>query len=360
MSGLVCSLAFFALSTEGAVGQDTLQAKPKGGFLRRLGHGMYEFVKEFSRVDTGYVEPQHYNYTVMLQNTNTYEVYRLTTASGYSFKFAPEPSVKLGPYVGWRWVFLGYTLDLNHLSSDKKKTEFGLSLYSSQIGIDLFYRKTGDDYRIKSISIGNDINTSAMNGVKFDGLSASIKGFNIYYIFNHRKFSYPAAYSQSTMQKRSCGSPLVGVGYTRHTLSMDWNKLVDLAKAKLGGQIEMPPVDSVLKSKVKYADFSISGGYAYNYVFAPRWLFDVSLSVALAYNSANSDTDHSFLSFRDFSMRNFNLDGVGRFGIVWNNNRLYAGANAILHSYNYSKERFSTNNFFGSLNVYFGINFGKR
>ena len=59
-------------------------------------------------------------------------------------------------------------------------------------------------------------------------------------------------------------------------------------------------------------------------------------------------------------MRNFNLDGVGRFGIVWNNNKVYAGASTILHSYNYNKQHFSTNNFFGSVNIYVGINFGKR
>ena len=152
-------------------------------------------VRGFSAIDTNYVEPQHYNYTVMLQNTNTYEVYRLTTESGYSITFAPQPSVKLGPYVGWRWIFLGYTVDLTHISSGDKKTEFDLSLYSSQIGIDLFYRKTGNDYRIRSISIGKDIDTSPLHNTKFDGLSASIKGFNLYYIFNHKKFSYPAAYS---------------------------------------------------------------------------------------------------------------------------------------------------------------------
>ena len=37
----------------------------KNKFLNRL----YEKVKDFSRVDTNYIEPQKYNYTFMLQNT---------------------------------------------------------------------------------------------------------------------------------------------------------------------------------------------------------------------------------------------------------------------------------------------------
>ena len=66
------------------------------------------------------------------------------------------------------------------------------------------------------------------------------------------------------------------------------------------------------------------------------------------------------VSFHDFSFNNFNLDGIGRFGIVWNNTKWYAGASAVIHTYNYKKEQFSTNSSFGSLNIYVGVNFGRK
>ena len=69
----------------------------KNKFLNRL----YEKVKDFSRVDTNYIEPQKYNYTFMLQNTYTYEMYQLISKSGNVIVFSPEPSYKLGPYIGW-------------------------------------------------------------------------------------------------------------------------------------------------------------------------------------------------------------------------------------------------------------------
>lgn len=342
--------------------EDSVAAKPRRkGFFKRIGHGLYEFVKEFSRIDTAYIEPQHYNFTLMLQNTNTYEVYRLSTEKGNSVRLAPKPTVKLGPYFGWRWVFLGYTFDLNHLDVSKKKTEFDLSLYSSQIGIDLFYRKTGNDYRIKSIRLDDNIDTSPMHNVSYDGLNASIKGFNLYYIFNHRRFSYPAAFSQSTMQKRSCGSALLGIGYTQHSLKVDIEKLNDLIHERLGSDVSPIPMGSELgNGKIRYTDVSVSGGYAYNFAFAPRWLFATSLSLALAYKQTNGESSKQDYLFKNFDIHNFNIDGVGRFGVVWNNNRWYAGASTILHSYNYSKKRFSTNNVFGNLNIYVGFNFCKR
>lgn len=359
MNKRIIVLTFFLSLGVSLFSNDSIPAKKT--FMKRLITGLYGFVKEFSQVDTNYVEPQHYNYTLMLQNTNTYEMYRISTQKGNTITFAPQPSVKLGPYVGWRWVFLGYTIDFSHIGNDNTKKEFDISLYSSQLGIDLFYRRTGNDYKIRNIYLGESVNTKPMKNMEYDGLTASIKGFNLYYIFNHRKFSYPAAFSQSTVQRRSCGSALAGIGYTKHTLSVDWNKLYTMVSDKLGSEVADENMDESLTfGKIRYTDVALSGGYAYNWVFAQNWLLASSISLALGYKKTTSDIDHESFSFRDFSIRNFNIDGVCRFGIVWNNTKWYFGASTILHSYNYRKKQFSTNNFFGSLNVYIGFNFDKR
>ncbi|MGP1377501.1 MAG: DUF4421 domain-containing protein [Prevotella veroralis] len=316
---------------------------------------------KFNDIDTNYIEPQRYNFTTMLQNTNTYEVYRIASDKGQSITFAPEANIRIGPYFGWRWIFLGYTVDITHLlqkSNDKRRQEYDLSLYSSMLGIDIYYRRTGNDYKIRQLYLGEGINTDLIRGTGYDGLTSSIRGFNLYYIFNHRRFSYPAAFSQSTIQRRSAGSPLLGIGYTRHTLEVNWKELADLVSCRLGNHVK---VDSTLMfDKIKYTDVSVSGGYAYNWVFAHNWLFASSLSVALAYKQSSGDLPHERFSFSDFKFSNINIDGIGRFGLVWNNSKWYAGMSMIFHAYNYRRSNFSTNNFFGSVNLYVGFNFGKR
>ena len=332
-------------------------------FFKRVGGTLYKFVKNFSQVDTNYIEPQRYNYTLMLQNTNTYELYRISSTNGNDFTFSPLPSVKLGPFFGWRWVFLGYTLDLKHISNGNNKKEFDISLYSSQIGIDLFYRKTGTDYKISRMRLDpdNSIDTRPMRGIDYDGINVGIKGFNIYYIFNHKRFSYPAAFSQSTIQRKSCGSALCGIGYTKHSLSIDWEKLYSLVENKLGSDVAEIYMDKSLKmKKLRYTDLSISGGYAYNWAFAHNWLAAASLSLSLGYKGSSGDSNNSVFTFKDFSFHNFNIDGVGRFGLVYNNMKWFAGASAIFHTYNYRKSQFYTNSIFGSVNIYIGFNFGKR
>ena len=329
----------------------------KNNFLDRL----YDIVKDFSRIDTNYIEPQHYNYAFMIQNTNTYEIYKLRTGKNMTVTFNPDLSVKFGPYFGWRWIFLGYTLDISHVGGSNNKHEFDVSLYSNQIGLDVFYRTSGDDYHISNLSLEKGYNTSNIDGAPFSGIKSGIKGFSLYYITNHHKFSYPAAYSQSTCQRISAGSLLFGIGYTSQKLSVDWEALAETMNKYLGNELTESVFDSSLvKGEVNYDDLSLQFGYGYNWVFARNCLFNASLSLALAYKHSSGDSDHKNFTFRDFNFDNFNIDGVTRFGIVWNNTKWYIGSSAILHAYNYHKSNFYTNSVFGSLNFYIGFNFGHK
>ena len=343
----------------------SIQDKPirsrKNTIFRRIGKAFTKVFKGFNEIDTNYIEPQHYNYTVMLQNTHTYETYKLKSKSGQSIMFSPKAAIKIGPYVGWRWVFLGYTFDINHISNDKMKKEIELSLYSSLFGIDLYYRKTGSDYRIRNVDLGSGIDRNALRNVPFSGLSVGIKGFDIYYIFNHKKFSYPAAFSQSTCQKRSCGSFLAGIGYTSHDLELDYEALKKVIQQNIPSGSEVELDEGLMFNKVRYASYSVSGGYAYNWVFARNFLFAASLSLSMSFKKSEGERSYNADFFlKDFNFNDINVDGVGRFGLVWNNGKYYAGTNTILHSYNYKKSQFSTNNVFGSFNLYVGVNFGRK
>ena len=316
-----------------------------------------DIVRSFSDYDEKYIEPQHYSYALMLQNTNTYEVYRISNKEGQSVKFAPDPTFRMGPYFGWRWIFLGYTVDVTHLGGGgNSKKDFNISLYSSKLGVDLFWRETGDDYKLRNVNIGSQYDTSNLNGLAFNGLEATIKGFNIYYIVNNKRFSYPAAYSQSTVQRKSAGSWLFGLGYTVHTLRVDWDCFENIVDQVFNATDIVAPTLKI--SNVKYTDIALSAGYSYNWVFARNWLFNASLSTGLAYNHSTSD-DTDSAKFYDH-IKKLNYNGILRLGIVWNNTKWFAGASAIFHSYNYKQQQFYTNNTFGSINFYFGFNFLKR
>ena len=331
--------------------QEQPRKKKELSWLRRT-------IRGFSYIDENYVEPQHYNWSVMVQGTYNYDYYRLSTTGdkGQTITFAPTPTFKFGPYFGWRWVFLGYTIDLTSVNVSESKLEFDFSFYAAQVGADIYYRRTGSDYKIRNVDLGKNIDTRQLEDVPFDGLSVGITGFNIYYIFNHQRFSYPAAFSQSTMQKISCGSWMAGLGYMRNSLGFDHEKLEQVVQEHTHQQVALD--SGLMFNSVKYYNLNASVGYAYNWVFAPNCLFCSSISAALAYKNSRGETADADKS--GFDIHNFNIDGIGRFSVVWNNNRWYAGASAIVRAYNYHKSRFAANNVFGSFNVYAGYNFGAR
>ncbi len=316
-------------------------------------------VRNFDRLDTTYIEPQHYNWTMMMQTTYTLDQYTIVSEQGQEVTLSPDPKLKVGPYFGWRWFFLGYTFDLKNLgfNNNGQKRELDFSIYSSQIGIDLFYRRTGSDYKLRRVRLGDDMDSRGLENVPFDGVCAGITGVNVYYIFNHGRFSHPAAFSQSTLQKVSCGSWIAGLGYTRNSLDLDYEKLQQTFDTHLGKDVAH--VDTSLYfNHIQYTDYTVSAGYAWNQVLPHHWLLAASGQLGVAYKKSTGDVEGS--SEAGFNFENVNLDAVGRLGAVYNNMRWYAGMSAIIRTNNYHKPRFRTNNTFGNINLYIGYNFGLK
>ena len=317
----------------------------------------FKAVDWFNATDTAYILPNKYNLTLMLEQSILFEHYRLGI-SGHDgnqiLGFAPKVNTKLGLYFGWRWIFLGYSFDLSSLlkkEREKSRTEMTFNLYSAKFGLDLYYRKSGNDFKItscKNFELSDDY-----IGTNFSGFQSSIKGLNAYYIFKSKKYSYPAAYSQSTNQKTSCGSFMAGFAYSQHKLTFDQSKLPQEIQEQINSSSSF--------RKLNYTDYNLSFGYGYNWVFAKNCLLNISLSPAIGYKKARIN---DMWDIEDFSwakwVKDINFDLITRAGITWNNTKYYVGATFILHTYDYRKDKFSMTNSFGSLKIYAGFNFWKR
>ena len=333
--------------------------------IKKYGNIFTRLVRAFDEFDTTYITPNYYNWAFLMQNTNTFEYYNLNSRQQEQrIGFSPHPSIKVGPYLGWRWIFLGYTFDVASLGkSESRRTEFELSLYSSMVGCDLIYRRTGDNFRIHSVSGFGD-EAERVEGHDCKGILIDVTGVNLYYVFNHKHFSYPAAFAQSTIQRKSCGTWKAGFSITQHKMKFDYKTL----PPELIRNPEYPLSKDFMFERVNYTDFSISCGYAYNWVFRKNSLFCISLAPAIGYKKTNgkSAIENDITPYDDkplskaFSINNFNLNFTGRMGLVWNNSKYYSGLSLIVHNYNYRHSKLSIHNTFGTLNFYIGFNFKKK
>ena len=87
-----------------------------------------------------------------------------------------------------------------------------------------------------------------------DMLSMKTLNINGYFAFNNRRFSYPAAFSQSYIQRRSAGSFLLAAsGMGQHAI-LKWDE----------------------EMKLKITNIGIGAGYGYNYVPSEGWLLHIS------------------------------------------------------------------------------------
>ncbi len=155
--------------------------------------------------------------------------------------------------VSYRGVGLGLSVNPAKWVGKSHDYEFNLNSYSNRYGFDVVYlssktyqghTKVGDD----RIDIPKGL------------VSQKALNLNFYYAFNYRKFSFPAAFSQSYIQKRSAGSWMVGASF-------------DGSKTEVSSDEEN---SSLRPITIRLNEFAIGGGYAYNIVPNNHWLFHIS------------------------------------------------------------------------------------
>lgn len=326
---------------------DTLQHHTSIVKKENFFHKVVNFVDKLLEQDTFYVSPNKYNLSIMPQYTYGYEYYRFATPDKkQSITISPSSNNKLGLYGGWRWIFFGYSFTLNKI---KPEFDMELNLYCVRAGLELFYRKRSDGFKIRSLKGFYEDEKPLINYNRdFDGLTVSQFGANAFYIFNYKKFSFPAAFCQSTNQRRSAGSFILGVDYDEQMFMFDYTKI----DKRIAEQI-MPELQF---QKVNYMDFSINFGYSYNWVFAKNFVANISASPAIGYKNTSFKSINNSKKF----ISNINVDLVSRMAVVYNNGKYYAGASLVSHTYSYNKPSLSILNGFGYIKVYAGFNFWRR
>ena len=115
----------------------------------------------------------------------------------------------------YRGIGVGIAINPAKWKGIYKDYEFNLNYYSNRFSIDFSYQRseslTGDIHR-------NDVLSQLQSG------DVTLKVTNVagYYTFNHRCFSFPAAFTQSYIQRQSAGSWLGAVqevtSYIRETV----------------------------------------------------------------------------------------------------------------------------------------------
>lgn len=154
-------------------------------------------------------------------------------------------------------------------------------------------------------------------------LRTSLIGLNVQYLFNAERYSYRASFFHNEFQKKSAGSPLVGIeGYWMLGLA---DSVMVPVTAYGGRFLDDSPFD-----QSDMANMGINGGYAYTLVWNEALYLSFSSVVGITggyhrlHHTASSHTSSSGISF--------GLNNSTRIALGYNSARYYVGLSYIRFS----------------------------
>ena len=316
--------------------------------LTRVADGINKF---FMDCDTNYVTPQKYQLTAQMELSYWHDYYFLRSSeTENSMIIQSDPSAILGGYIYYSILGYGATWNLNDLGIPAGKTN-GTSLrqtlmiHTAKIFAEYYQFNSGKGAEIVSVT---DMELRGRDN-SFSGLDSRCKGVSAVYMFNNRHFSWPAAFGENAVQRKSCGSWSVGFQYNHQRIHFDADALPDYMKGSIDS--------TLLFSQVNYNDYCVNVGYSYNCVLGRNLLLAVSLMPSLGYRRSNiteaQEEQHSILN-------NISTDLNLRMSLFWNNTRLFNGLMLEAHTYSYRKDKFGLTNTYGTIKYIFGFNFWRK
>lgn len=238
-------------------------------------------------------------------------------------------------------------------------SEFDISFYGDKLVLDFMYQNSNSLHGTYS-GYYTPTNEQVSQKVEYDVekglLNRRTTLLGAMYVFNSRRFSYAAAFDQTCIQKRSCGSFLLGIDYLYNRIRLDLDQFGDM----------------YMKSKM----FDIGGGYGYNLVLPKNWLVSLSALLEAGVWSRNKvelprllfeaaikeslDTQGEDLTSEYEWEASYSYDGlpiilIPRFAVVHHFGRYFLGLTS-LGTFHYERDAGQDNfNFIFTSNLLFGV-----
>lgn len=297
--------------------------------------------KFFNGYDPEYVVGTGHRWKARLVTDNWSDSYSMHfRGKKLNMRMLSDLNSNLGAYLHYMAVSVGYSIDMKTIFGGKKTdhSRFDSNFNCALFNFDLTYTKTDGTY-IRHLTgyNSNHFFKSEFPGVRMSNLSASL-----YYFFNHKRYSQGAAYNFSKIQKKSSGSFIVGFNYSNLDLSMDFTTIEEILKPHL-----ILDQDYL---KLHYHSYCLIAGYGYNWVFHPKWLFNISVLPSIGFNHCYEDTT-------DGSGNQFALNIHGRTSLTYNHRSMFVSLIGKISGNWYTSRRLSLFNAIEFFSANVGIRF---
>lgn len=218
----------------------------------------------FNTYDSLYVQGTGKKFNLKVKVDSWSDLYNFRLDDGYKMEMLSNPSSTLGFHLTYMAVSAGYDMNIGKYFNGGERAR---KRFRFQFSCSLF---TFEYYTISN-DIGTSIKRMGYEGathkvdIPFKGINTSSWGINLFYFFNHKKYSQAAAFNYSKLQMRSQGSFFAGLSFSGDRYNFDFWDLEPADRPNL------PPAWSYYYM-VKNRNYAFKLGYAYNWVFHRGWV----------------------------------------------------------------------------------------
>jgi hypothetical protein len=267
--------------------------------------------KFFNTYDSTYVQGSGYKFNIKCKTDSWLDYYSFSLPNDVELKMTSSPSTSVGFYLTYLAVSVGYDYNISKYfnGNEPARTRFNFQFNCSLFAADLYYTKNDVGATIKRFGQKHNLEHT---DIAFHGINNNTLGLEVYYFFNHKKYSQAAAFAYSKIQKKSQGSLYAGIGIWRDSYDFDFNELDQDKKDQL------PSTWDDYTYRVKSRNYALKVGYGYNWVFAPKWVLGVTITPTVGLKEGiRKDED-----IDKFSVAMYNR---ARLSVVYNHKQWFAG-----------------------------------
>lgn len=298
--------------------------------------------RTFNSYDPDYVVGTGKNWKAILKNTNWMQAYVMHFDDNSDLHIRSDINSDLGVNLCFMAVSVSYTANANrwfHSVVNPRKS-FNFNFCCALFSANLHYNSHEGGARITKFG---DYNGGRHMSMDFDGVKSRSLSGDAYYFFNHRRYSQAAAYCYSKYQLKSAGSWIVGFGFSHQNIDLNFESLnPDMWQS-------LPSL--MLKYDFHYADYSLLGGYGYNWVLKPRkWLVNATILPSIGYK-------HSYEGATDGSKSMFAANIRAMFSVVYNHKSLFAALEGNMQGHFYISDAYVFYNSNQVLTLNVGVRF---
>ncbi|MCH5245574.1 MAG: DUF4421 domain-containing protein [Muribaculaceae bacterium] len=295
----------------------------------------------FNTYDTTYVQGTGKNWKLSFKNLNRANNYAMIFNDRTRLSMMSDLNANVGGYISFMAVSVGYMFNANQfIGKPNTRNEFNFNFTCARFSGDILKSSVKGNARILRFG---EYKNGALIDVPFDNISNNTLTAKVFYFFNHNRYSHAAAYCFSKYQLKSAGTWIAGLSTTTQEIEMDFAGLPPEMLAFL------PKLSS--QYNFHYRDYYLLGGYAHNWVLAPRqWLLNLTVMPAVGYK-------HSYEDSTDGRRSLFGANLSGLASMVYNHRQMFVSVQGRFDLYLYTTRNFTFLNTYESILATVGVRF---